>query len=95
MSHYCGRLPLDPVFWLEVLIKAAGTDGAKDAGGMRKKERERGGKKVIDSSVALVCCRAALRLYQSSSNRCLKRIPLSCFTQGRRSARLYPASITG
>lgn len=30
-----------------------------------------------------MCCRAASRLYQPSSNRCLKRTPRSCFTQGR------------
>lgn len=45
--------------------------------------------------MALACCRAALRRYQSSSNRCLKRINRSCFTQGRRSDRLHPASVTG
>lgn len=45
--------------------------------------------------MALVCCHAALRLYQSSSNRCLKRINRSCLTQGRRSGRLHPASVTG
>lgn len=61
----------------------------------RGKKRQKGGKKVIDSAVALVCRRAALRLYQSSSDRCPKRIPLSCFTWGRRSARLYLTSITG
>lgn len=40
MSHSYGLLPLDPVSWLEVLIRAGGTEGAKDAGGTRKK-RER------------------------------------------------------
>lgn len=98
MSHSCSRLPQDPVSWLEVLIRAGGTDGAKDAEGLgkeKKKNREERKKKVIDLSAALVCCRAALRLYQSSSNRCLKRITRSCFTQGRRSGRLHPASVTG
>lgn len=75
MSHSCGLLPLDVVSRLEVLIRAGGTDGVKDAGGTRK---NRGNKSLIHQWP--VCCHAASRLYQSSSNSCLKRIPLSCFT---------------
>lgn len=35
MSHSPGLLPLDSVSWLEVLIRAGGTEGAKDAGRTR------------------------------------------------------------
>lgn len=57
MSHSRSRLPLDPVSWREVLIRAAGTNGRgekKCSGGERQRKKEQ----VIDSSVALVCCSA-------------------------------------
>ena len=40
MSHSCGLLPLDPVSWLEVLIRAGGTEGGKDAEGTHKKKKK-------------------------------------------------------
>lgn len=55
MSHSGSRLPLDPVSWREVLIRAAGMNGReKNAAGGKKRKKEQ----VIDSSVALVCCSA-------------------------------------
>lgn len=60
MSHSRGPplllLPLDLVSWLQVLIRAGGTEGCRrDVG---KKGRRK--KKLIDSSVGLVRCHAAL-----------------------------------
>lgn len=57
MSHSCGRLPLDLVSRLEVLIRAVGTDGAKDARGTREKERERGKRSnwLISGSCVPLC----------------------------------------
>lgn len=84
MSHSCVHLPLDLVFWREVLIRAVGMVGAKKF--KIKKRRARGKKrweKSIDSSPALVCCRIVLLLYRSSSNRFTKRKRVTCFT-GRR-----------
>lgn len=97
MSHSPGLLPLDPVSWLEVLIRAGGTEGAKDAGRTSEwEEKERKGgvggwKKSLIHQPAAVPPHVFI---SPSSNRCLKCIPLSCFTQERRSARLYLASIT-
>lgn len=40
MSHSGSRLPLDPVSWREVLIRAAGTNGReKNAAGGKKEEK--------------------------------------------------------
>lgn len=42
MSHSCVHLPLDLVFWCEVLIRAVGMVGAKK---FKIKKQEQGGKK--------------------------------------------------
>lgn len=66
MSHSASRPPLDPVSRLDVLIRAAG--GRVERGAGRTREP------VIDSSGLLVCrCGASVRLYQSTSSRCLER----------------------
>lgn len=81
---------------LEVLIRGrmdggwGGCSRTKSSGWEKKGNGEGGG--GIDSSAARVATRHLTSL--SVSPRCLKRIPLSCFTPRRRSARLYLSSIT-
>lgn len=82
MSHSRGPplllLPLDLVSWLQVLIRAGGTEGC------RRDVGKKGRRKKNSLIHQWASCAAMLpsRLYRSSSNRCLKRILLSCFTRG-------------
>lgn len=92
MSHSGIRLPLDPVSWREVLIRAAGTNGReKNAAGWKNRGKRN---KSLIHQWPLCAVVQPVCLYQSTSNRCLERTALSCFTQERRSARLRAASVT-
>lgn len=72
-------LMLDPLSWLELLIRAGGSKG------WTMMEKEQRGK----ASVASMCWDATMRLYHSWSNRRLKHILPPCFTLRTRSDGLY------
>lgn len=63
MSHSCCLLPLDPVSWLEVLIRAGGMEWVKNAEELETEQKDKW-KTVIDSSVAL-CAATQPRVFIS------------------------------